>query len=443
VSSKQTDKKKIRILIINLHSSRNAGDAALTRMAIQQLRECFPNPSIALAMNDPDSCNDSKVMGSFMTWFKKNEEKLASWRQWRWLTAPWLMMEGLLAVVGYRLLGRPVFLLTPSHRKDLLRAYFEANLIISCAGNFLYTSGKLGLPFLISIFTIAYAWMAGKPLYTMPQTIGPLKRRWERALVKWIVQKMRMVFVRDPITLEELKSIGVNHPYCYLMPDIAFAFPSAPRSEGEKLLAEYGIDVERDRPLLGLTLLNWGAQNRLFYGQDAYEEAIAEAIRTFIVEYGGHAILFSQVQGPTEAEDDRIPARRVQARLYDLDKRITLIERAVRPEVLKATYGLMDIFIGTRLHSNILALSEGVPVIAIEYQYKTRGVMRMLGLERWVVDIQKVNGTTLVTILKEVWSERECIQERLLRIIPGIIKKAMQIGEMIAADFAALKGTIR
>ncbi len=41
----------------------------------------------------------------------------------------------------------------------------------------------------------------------------------------------------------------------------------------------------------------------------------------------------------------------------------------------------MDLFLGTRLHSNIFALVAGVPVVAVAYQYKTFGLMEMIGLK--------------------------------------------------------------
>ena len=42
------------------------------------------------------------------------------------------------------------------------------------------------------------------------------------------------------------------------------------------------------------------------------------------------------------------------------------------------------------MHSNIFALSETVPVIAIGYLHKTRGIASMLGMDRWVLDIQTI-----------------------------------------------------
>jgi colanic acid/amylovoran biosynthesis protein len=190
----------------------------------------------------------------------------------------------------------------------------------------------------------------------------------------------------------------------------------------------------REQPLLGVTLIDWAAQNRLFDRQDVYETAIVETIRAFNFHYDGHAILFSQVRGPTLAEDDRVPARRVKERLADLGNQVTIIEREVTPEVLKAAYGLMRIFIGTRLHSNIFALTEGVPTIMIQYQYKTRGVGRMLGLERWVLDVGEVEASVLGNLVHKLWREQVAVRAHLATVLPAVIQRSSQPVKEIAAD---------
>ena len=46
---------RTKIALINIHSLRNAGDAALCMVTIQQLKECIPDCELTLVMNDPDS----------------------------------------------------------------------------------------------------------------------------------------------------------------------------------------------------------------------------------------------------------------------------------------------------------------------------------------------------------------------------------------------------
>jgi colanic acid/amylovoran biosynthesis protein len=424
----------VKILIVNLHSSRNAGDDVLTSVTVQQLTAVFAPVCLTLAMNDPHSYQgQGNAVGSFLSWLKDDAGR------WRPISGSFLIGVTILLLLGYRLLGASVLRFALRRQRPLLRAYFDADLVISSAGNFLYSSGRVGAPFLLAIYSLAYAWLCGKPLYMMPQTIGPLHRGWERSLVRWAAGKIRLVFVRDAISMAELQAMNAWHSGCYLVPDLAFALPRAARQQGERLLQEMTVVPERDRPLLGVTLINWGAQNITFKRQAEYETAVAAAIRAFLTTHGGRALLFAQVGGPAKAEDDRVPALRVKEQLSALADSVVVAPAHVPAEQLKAAYGLMDIFMGSRLHSNIFALSEGVPAVTIQYQYKTRGVLRMLDLEQWVIDIEAVTAPDLSACLERLWQQRHTVRAHIAQVMPPIIGTASAIAARIKADFQQIQ----
>jgi colanic acid/amylovoran biosynthesis protein len=187
-----------------------------------------------------------------------------------------------------------------------------------------------------------------------------------------------------------------------------------------------------------MTVIRWGAQNPRFTRQAEYEAACARAARFFIEQHDGQVVLFPQVWGPSVSQDDRVAARRVAEHLHDLNRVVFMIEDPLSPDLLKAVYGLTDLFVGTRMHSNIFCLSEGVPVIAIGYQPKTRGIIQMVGLERWMIDIERVSGQALIGLLEALWNERDSVREHLRRTIPLLVQQGSQAGVMIAADYAVL-----
>jgi colanic acid/amylovoran biosynthesis protein len=285
---------------------------------------------------------------------------------------------------------------------------------------------------------MALALLAGKPVYMFPQSVGPLHRPWEGRLIRWLLERVRIVMVREPISLRLIQECGVRNPRCHLMPDVAFALPAAGREAGETWLRELGIDLPEKHPRLGMTMVNWGAQNPRFGLQTRYEAACAAAARFFIERYHGRVILFPQVWGPLASQDDRIPARRLAAQLADLADAVIVVEQPLPAGLLKSVYGWMDLFIGTRMHSNIFALSEGVPVIAIGYLHKTEGIACMAGVGEWAVDIQSMDEAVLVEKMRALWAERQAWREHILQVVPGLIRQARQAGKMVADDFFAV-----
>jgi len=358
--------------------------------------------------------------------------------QWRYVAMFQLLLSSLWAVITYRLFSRPCFFGLTQDQKKSLQVYFEADLVASAPGNFMYSSGRAGLTFLIVAYTMAYAMLAGKPLYLFPQSIGPLRRVQDQKLVKWILNRARLVMVRELVSLKEIQKVGVINSHCRLVPDLAFTFQGKLVEETKAWLQTFGVDIEQDQPLLGFTVINWGAQTAQSEIQKRYEDALFTAANYFLETMKGKVIFFPQVCSSTLANDDRIPTRRVVERIREKGGQVVFIEQLTTPELLKTAYGLMDVFIGTRMHSNIFALSGGVPVVAIAYRYKTQGIMQMMGLENWVIDIEQITGEALVAKLTSLWQERHIIRQHIQARVADLAQEAEQAGAYIASDFASL-----
>ena len=431
----------MNILLVNYHSDRNAGDKVLLAVTLQQLRQRFPQAQITVATNDPATYQGADpCVGSFSTWIKQTDVHGDGWRIGGLLTLPVWGLVTILAALAYRLGLRPKSRSEHAHPSTkshwaLLRSYTEADLIVSCAGNFLYSSGSVGMPFLLAVLSLGYGILLDKPVYTMPQTIGPLSRSWERKLLAWVLPHLRLILVRDRISLDLVHSLTTGKGNnCQLSPDIAFAFQGIDAEQGRRFLIKMGLPPDNDRPLLGLTAINWGAQDRTFAGQEAYEKALAAAADHFIRVQGGRIVLFAQVCGPTASEDDRIPARRIHALIPHDPGEAILVDELVPAEMLQAAYANMDLFLGSRLHSNIFALVAGVPVVAVAYQYKTLGLMEMLGLKAWTLAIEESTPQTLTDLLERLWEQRQPVATHIAQRTSEIRQEIDQAINLIAQD---------
>jgi colanic acid/amylovoran biosynthesis protein len=437
--TKTLEDNRIRILIVNFHSSWNAGDDALVKEALHQLQASFPEASFTLIMDDPESyCGEGETLGSFTKWVKSSQAGTLG--HWMWRRFPVFICSIFFSLLSYYICGYPWIPFVDKDNARLLKAYFSADLVISSAGNFLYSSGKIGLAYLLTVFSILFAWMIGKPVYALPQTLGPFKRKLDRCMARQVLSRLQLILVRDPISAGILQDWEIPEERWKLCPDIAFALTETARDEEAlAILHRNGVILREDEPLLGITLTQWGAQSRWFKAQEAYEASIAAAVRSFVNNMGGRAVFFAQVQGPTIYEDDRVAARRVTVSLRDLGDRVVLIEEWCPYTVLRAMYGKMDLFLGTRLHSNIFALTAGVPVVAIAYQYKTRGILQMLNLDPWIIDIEEVSGDSLDQLIEEAWIRRDQLKRQIHDALIEIQRDAALAGTYIASHYVAFK----
>jgi colanic acid/amylovoran biosynthesis protein len=449
----------MNILITNIHSLHNAGDAALLWATIQQLRSNFPGCRIMLAINLPGTfqpyvqalqdfspaepgVEDLEVVGSFMHWARKNDSQGApTWN------VPAIFQLGLHSLgLAVRARFSPGRQLTASARRSagrqrLFQAYDQADIVVSVPGNFLYHSGRFGLPLLINLFSMAFASWINKPVYIFPQSIGPLKRRWEIWLTKQVLSKTRIIMVREEESLRFLQQAGFSHPRLVQVPDVAMDFQGFSAEVGWNWLRKYYPPEDETRPRLGLTAINWWVQTQdfSFEQQSRYEEALVEACQYFIHEVGGEVYIFTQVTGDYEIARDELPAGRIYERLAEQTHAVHLIDQGVLPHLLQAAYSQMDIFIGTRMHSNIFALSGDVPVIAVAYRYKTIGLMKAMGLAEWVLGINQLGEeggkSLLLERVQSLWRQADDLRPLIRQQVETLAEQSRQAGRLVAEDY--------
>lgn len=418
-----------RILLINIHSSCNAGDAALTQTAIEQLEENFPGSQLTLLMNDPEShTGPEERIRAFLPWVQEPGKN-------QLLRFSILVVTSMVAILSRRWLGSTLFLPRSDTMRPGLQAIFDADLVVGTPGGYLYSYGK-GRALIILLYTMAIALMAGKPLYLLPQSYGPFRFRREKWLARWVITRAQVIMVREPVSVQHLQSCGIPEERCLLLPDLAFDFRSEAPSTAVNWLQTQGIDPQRDRPLLGVTTIDWGAQFQGYDNQKEYESALASALHKFLTRHGGKVVFLPQSWGPSPSEDDRLPARRIASQIKGKPNSVFVVNSPLSPGLLKAVFGEMDIFIGTRMHSNIFALSQNVPVIAIGYLHKTLGIAQSVGIQDWVLDINNITEDILSQSIEKLWENRLALRRHLEIRVPEIIQETRQAGKIIVADYA-------
>jgi colanic acid/amylovoran biosynthesis protein len=137
-----------------------------------------------------------------------------------------------------------------------------------------------------------------------------------------------------------------------------------------------------------------------------------------------------QVTHAGSGDDDRVIGRRIVARLRRATQ-ARLLEVELRPGQIKGLCGRMRWFVGTRMHSNIFALSMGVPTLAIGYLPKTVGLMETIGLEEWTLPIETLTAYQLEEAFARLVAREQEVRGRLAQRIPELTRAAMDNGRTI------------
>ena len=325
-------------------------------------------------------------------------------------------------------------------KREILEEYHKSDLIIAALDDSFTTLYGYG-PFLTNFYRIFLAKLFKKSVVLYAGSIGPFRNKFYEILGRYIINKVDLVTLREDISFEYLKKIGVNKPPMYVTADLAFALQPAPLERAKEILSSEGID-KNEKPLIGVSLsrvISRWAFPELQDPQEKYHKYVkmmAQMIDYLIEELSATVIFIPQVIGPTQEYEDRNTAKDIYQMAKNKDK-IKLITNEYTPEELRSITGQFDLFIGARTHSVISAATMCTPFVAIEYEsHKTRGIIgKMLDCEEFVYDIRTLNFDTLITKINDVWLNRERIREELKIKTEGMEERALLNGKLVGELF--------
>ena len=276
-----------------------------------------------------------------------------------------------------------------------------------------------------------------KPLILLPQTYGPYNDpRWQ-SLAQTIVRGADMAWARDIHSFEILKSLlgdhfDANKHRCGI--DLAFRLTKrgAAHEIGDSI-SEFIAENRSERPLIGFNvsgLIYQSQKNAKHqYGFKAdYNHVIAKFLQWALTKTTANIVLIPHVMDvPGHYESDFGASLEVLHKIEtDTKNRVEISPNTLDQSQTKWLISKMDWFCGTRMHSTIAGLSQGVPTCAISYSDKTLGVFASCNQQEQVADPRITTTDEMVAHLKRSFLSRDVIANSLEKELPQIREKSEQ-----------------
>ncbi len=418
----------MKILVTNVYSYKNKGDAAIVVALVSEIRRAWQNPDILIQTTDitHDDGQYGAPIASSLPWIMLSSRRSD------------VLLVRLTSLIG-QLLGLIVYLGARRHfhlRLDgiltkslsaFVRQIDQTDLIIACGGGYLRTASSSpsnAILLLVTCLNFLAGYYLRKPTYLYSQSIGPVHGWLQRLILHFSLNRVSLIEPREGITERFLHQLQLNPPI-QRTADPVFLLRGQSRPAPVKL--------QPAKIQVGITVRSWfGGDQRL----DRYIQAFAATI-DYLAEYqNAHIYYLPQVIAANFGDDDRLIAERVQRQLHH-PQAFTLLTQDLHPLELVELCSRFDFFIGTRMHSNIFALINEVPVIAIEYEHKTRGIMEALGLGEMVVSINDVTAPLLQDRVEKLMTRRHHYQAIIHANLPGQIAQSRHAIELIKQDYDA------
>ena len=246
-----------------------------------------------------------------------------------------------------------------------LRAMRRADMLVLAGGGLFNDHWRWVVPRYLA--WVVAARLAGARVAWIGVGVGPLRRRWLRALARIAARASSLVLVRDA---GSLRLLG-EPPGAAVIPDPAL-FIDQPHggASGQLALivrAPVAADAHRAEMLASAV---------------ADAAASAHGLRPILLSMGGRA---------DEAFVDLLGARLARAGLNDVRCEALGPTPAAAIERLTHASGLITV----RLHGLLLGALAGVPAVAIAYDDKVRLAAESLGLGDLVVGLDTLSGQAL------------------------------------------------
>lgn len=251
-----------------------------------------------------------------------------------------------------------------------------------------------------------------------PQTYGPYASSLARGIAAYLLRRSSCVIARDTQSRKVAVDLLRGSKDVLLSPDVAFALhvrpPDGPLQTEPQMVGNFparaiGLNVN------GL-MFSGGYTGRNMFGlRFDYRNFVIELAAALLKHHDGELVLIPHTFAPAgNPESDNHACRQV---LEALPEELRMRTRAVVSEYdaheIKHVIGRCDFFIGSRMHSCIAALSQGIPCVAVAYSMKFSGVFESVGMADWVIDAREVEASAAIAKVIELFSKRDSVRHDL------------------------------
>lgn len=240
----------------------------------------------------------------------------------------------------------------------------------------------------------------GSKLILAFQGAGPVRSKAGLKLLKCIVNKIDGAIVREPTALKLLLSAGLEKTRIDIAVDSAVLLEMPDIFFGQQYFSSHGFNLKE--PIIGLNLRRWFHQKGGWIPTGMFQKkqrvlegkmlSLVKNVATVLnrmYDDGIRQIAFLPMyrREPEFWEDDIFLLENVQ---YRLNKpfRTILVDEDLNVYNYLSIFSQLDVMIGTRLHSTILAHVAGVPSIHICYEHKGKEFFNISKRENMVIDIE-------------------------------------------------------
>jgi colanic acid/amylovoran biosynthesis protein len=281
------------------------------------------------------------------------------------------------------------------------------------------------------------SFMAKKPVYMIGHSVGPFQDPQFNQLASYAFGNAKALILRESVSLDLMKQSNIDTSKVEMGVDTAWLVDHHNDSFVPSYVVRHWLDIIQRRKTVAITLRELAPfDKRLGTTQQAYEQAFAAVVNR-VIEQGYQVLALSTCTGiDSYNKDDRMVALNLRQYVNQPEQYHVVMDELNDLEMGKIL-GECELTVGTRLHSAIISMNFATPAIAINYEHKSAGIMRQLGMPEMAIDIRQLLDGSLQGVVGDVLGQLPAINERLshavraereagLRMVESVLKRVQE-----------------
>lgn len=301
------------------------------------------------------------------------------------------------------------------NRQDIFAVYSamrRAKLFIYGGGNIIQDSTSTRS----LMFYLGAAWLAKKlnlKVMFYANGIGPINKFRNAEFSRKILNMADVITVRERLSFNELKKMGISKPKIVLTADAALAVQVDNDTALEKLFADEGMSS--DGKYAGFSVRKCPSFEKHQHAK--YEQTLAELADYVYTEYNLKPVFI-----PMEYHVDIVTIRNIVSKMKT-DSYIICDNHSVSDTF--AIIRKMDIMIAMRLHALIFAAYMNVPLLGISYQPKVEGFLEYVN-QPSAGNVKNITFDIMRSGVDSILQNRDTIKIDLAKSVETLINKASE-----------------
>jgi len=306
------------------------------------------------------------------------------------------------------------------HLVSILNHLRDTSLFISGGGGLLQDSTGKGWSILYYLGLILGAKIFRVPVMIYAQGVGPANKQINKKLMKWILNKVDLITVRDNPSKELLENLGVVNPSIYVNSDPSFLLR---RKDTTDIMDKYPHLREliylNNSPVIGISVREYKENRKDLRG--TFAKIADDLIENYKVK-----IIFL----PFKFDEDVHISEEILSLMKNKNQ-ANVLKTRLEPEELLSLLSRLSLMVGVRLHSIIFSTMAGIPFIALNYDPKVKNFVENLGLFELLLELDNTSLKNFKEKIKYIRENDDRIKKILSKKVKILQERALSNNDLV------------